>query len=94
LNATSTSEERSNAWYNLAGFLSTTNSPADVERSLRESIAAAPNWYKPHWVLAQLYVLEKRLDDARREAEIAVQCNGKAPELLNTLENIRSAQGH
>jgi O-antigen ligase len=94
LNATHTSEERSNAWYNLAGFLATTDSPADVERSLRESIAAAPNWYKPHWVLAQLYLVQKRLDDAQREAEIAVQCNGKAPEVLNTLENIRTAQRH
>jgi hypothetical protein len=94
LNATRSSEELSNAWYNLAGFLSTTNSPADVERSLRESIAAAPNWYKPHWVLAQLYLAEKRLDDAQREAEIAVGCNGKAPEVLYTLENIRSAQRH
>src|SRR5206468_1078549 len=43
LNATRTSEERANAWYNMAGFLATTNSQADVERSLRESIAAAPN---------------------------------------------------
>jgi hypothetical protein len=94
LNATRTSEERSGAWYNMAGFLSTTNSPTDVERSLRESIAAAPNWYKPHWVLAQLYLAEKRLDDAQREAEIALSCNGKAPEILNTVENIHSAQRH
>jgi hypothetical protein len=94
LNATRTSEELSNAWYNLAGFLATTNSPHDVERSLRESIAAAPNWYKPHWVLAQLYLLEKRLDDAQREAEVALSCNRKAPEILNTVENIRAAQRH
>ena len=94
LNATHASEEMANAWYNLAAFLSMTNSPVDVERSLREAIAAAPNWYKPHWVLAQLLVTEHRLDDARHEAEIAVDCNGKAPEILHTLENIRAAQRH
>jgi len=94
LNATHASEEMANAWYNLAAFLSITNSPPDVERSLREAIAAAPNWYKPHWVLAQLLISEHRLDDARHEAEIAVDCNGKAPELLHTLENIRAAQRH
>ncbi len=94
LNATRTSEEPSNAWYNLAGFLSTTNSPADVERSLHESIAAAPNWYKPHWILAQLYFGEHRLDEARSEAETALRCNEKDPELLYTLENIRVAQRH
>jgi predicted Zn-dependent protease len=94
LNATRTSEERSNAWYNLAGFLSATNSPADVERSLRESINAAPNWYKPHWILAQLYLAEKRLDDAQHEAETALACNGKAPEVLSTFENIRAARRH
>jgi O-antigen ligase len=92
LNATRTSEEPPNAWYNLAAFLSMTNAPADVERSLREAIQAAPNWYKPHWVLAQLLVAEQRLDEARSEAEIAVKCNFKEPELLHTLENIRAAQ--
>jgi O-antigen ligase len=94
LSATHGSEEMANAWYNLAGFLSMTHSPPDVERSLREAIDAAPNWYKPHWVLAQLLVTEHRLDDARHEAEIAVSCNGKAPEVLYTLENIRAAQRH
>jgi len=92
LNATRTSEEPPNAWYNLAAFLSMTNTPADVERSLREAIRAAPYWYKPHWVLAQLLVAEHRLDEARHEAEIAVECNLKEPELLHTLENIRAAQ--
>jgi O-antigen ligase len=90
--ATRNSEDPPNAWYNLAAFLSITSSPADVERSLRESIRAAPHWYKPHWVLAQLLVAERRLDEARREAEIAVECNQNEPELINTLEKIRAAQ--
>lgn len=92
LNATWMSEETANAWFNLAGFLSLTNSPADVERSLREAIRSAPYWYKPHWLLAQVLVAEHRLDEAGREAETAVNCNLRQPELLHTLENIRAAQ--
>lgn len=92
LSATRTSDEPANAWYNLAAFLSLTNSPADVERSLQNAISAAPNWYKPHWVLAQLYIAEHRLEPARHEAEIAQKCNDKAPEVLRTVENIRAAQ--
>ena len=94
LNATRTSEQRSNAWYNMAVFLSTTGSPSDVEHALQESIAAAPNWYQPHWKLAQLYQAESRLEDARREAETAFSCNGRSPEILSTLENIRAVQRH
>ena len=94
LDATRTSEEPANAWYNFAAFASMSNAPAQVEHGLNESIEAAPNWYKPHWVLAQLYVAEHRLADAQREAELAVKCNDKAPEVLRTLENIRAAQRH
>lgn len=89
-----TSEETANAWYNLAAFMSLTNSAPDVERSLRQAIAAAPAWYKPHWILAQLLVTERRMDDARREAELAYARNGTAPEVRRTLENIRAVQGH
>jgi hypothetical protein len=87
-----TSDEPANAWYNLAAFESLTNSAPDVERSLQYSIAAAPNWYKPHWVLAQLYVAEHRMQDARKEAEIAADLNGKEPQVARTLEKIRDAE--
>lgn len=87
-------DEPPNAWYNLAMFLAIGNSQTDVERSLHEAIAAAPNWYKPHWVLAQLLAAEHRLDEARRESEFAYTCNSKEPAVLNTLENIRAAQRH
>ena len=94
ISATKTSEESPNAWYNLAAFLSMTSRPPAVERSLREAIQAAPYWYKPHWVLAQLLAAEHRLGPAQGEAEIAIKCNDKAPELIHTLENIRAAQRH
>jgi hypothetical protein len=90
--ATATSEEKQNAWFNLAAMLSPRNDPASVERCLRRSIAAAPNWYKPHWALAKVLLLENRPGESRSEADTAIACNGRRPELLRTLDVIRAAQ--
>ncbi len=87
-----TSEEKQNAYYNLAALLAVENNASDVERSLREAIHAAPRWYKPHWALARVLMLEGKLPESRREAELAVSCNARAPEILKTLETVRSAQ--
>ena len=57
--ATRTSEDRDNAWYNLATLFAANNDAASVERSLRNAIAWAPNWFKPHWTLAQLLELDE-----------------------------------
>lgn len=90
--AAAVSEEKQNAWFNLAAVLSAQNDPTIVERSLRKAIAAAPNWYKPHWALAKVLLLENRPGESRREADAAIACNGRAPELLRTLDIIRAAQ--
>ena len=62
--AASTSEDRQNAWYNLAELFARQNDPVDMERSLRTAIAWAPNWFKPHWSLAQLLEIAGRHDEA------------------------------
>ena len=90
--AVTTSEERQNAFYNLAIFFATQNDSANVERSLRNAIVWAPNWFKPHWTLAKLYSTQKRLQEAEREAQLAVELNGgKDEEVTRTLNDIRSA---
>ena len=86
------SEQPANAWYNMAAFLALTNSATDVEHSLRNAIAVAPNWYKPHWVLAQLLEREQRLDEACREAETAAKLNPNEPRLNAAVEKLRAAQ--
>ena len=87
-----TSEERQNAFYNLAIFFATQNDSANVERSLRNAIVWAPNWFKPHWTLAKLYSTQKRLQEAEHEAQLAVELNGgKDEEVTQTLNDIRSA---
>ncbi len=76
LRATNTSEEPFNAWYNLSALYAGQNDFADTEKSLRAAIAARPNWFKPHWTLAQVLHLEGRMTEALYEAELAVDLNG------------------
>ena len=67
------------------------NDSAAVERDLRASIAARPNWFKPHWTLARLLALESRRDEAEREAALAVTLDGgKDAEVTQTLAEIRT----
>jgi hypothetical protein len=90
--AVSTSEESQNAFYNLAIFFATQNDAANVERSLRNAILWAPNWFKPHWTLSKLYSTQQRLQEAETEARLAVELNGgKDREVTQTLSDIRSA---
>lgn len=92
LRATRTAEDPFNAWYNLSALYAAQNDYADTEESLRAAIAARPNWYKPHWTLAQVLRLEGRVAEAQREAEIAADRNGgQHPEVAQTLREIRAA---
>src|ERR1017187_511265 len=88
--ATEAAEDPFNAWYNMATLYASQNDSQGTERSLRAALGANPNWFKPHWTLAQLLRLEHRLDDAEREAAVAVELDaGKNPEVAQTLSEIR-----
>ncbi|HLJ14500.1 MAG TPA: O-antigen ligase family protein [Bryobacteraceae bacterium] len=69
-------EDRQNAWYNLAILLAGQGDTGAVERSLHNAIAWAPNWFKPHWTLAQLLELTGRHKQALAEAAAAVERDG------------------
>jgi O-antigen ligase len=91
--ATRTAEDRENAWYNLAILLAATNDPASVERSLRNAIAWAPNWFKPHWTLAQVLELENRHEQALSQAAEAADLDaGHDPEVLETWKRLQEIQ--
>jgi len=93
--ATRTSEDRMNAWYNLAALYATRNDAGAVERSLRASITVAPNWFKPHWVLAQVLSAARRPQEAAAEAVVAADLDGgKHPEVNRTLDQIRAASNN
>ena len=89
LRATRTGENPQNAWYHVATLRAAVNDFAGTERSLHEAIAAAPNWFKPHWTLARLLSMAGRTNEARTEAAAAAQLNRKDPEVARTLAEIR-----
>jgi len=88
--ATSTADDRQNAWYNLAMLFAAENDTVSVERSLRNAIAWAPNWFKPHWTLAQLLEITGRNQEALSEAAAAVERDGgHDPEVTETLRKLQ-----
>jgi O-antigen ligase len=87
--ATGTSEDRQNAWYNLASLLASQNDAAGVERCLRNAIAWAPNWFKPHWTLAQVLEVTGRHEEGLAEAAAAVERDGgHDPEVSDTWKRL------
>jgi O-antigen ligase len=89
--AVETADDPHNAWYNLAVFFGMQNDRAGAERALRRAIEKSPNWYKPHWMLAQLLQTTSRLPEAAIEAQRAAILNaGKTPEVSRTNDQIRA----
>lgn len=83
--ATTTADNPPNAWYNLAILLGNGNDAAAVERALGASAALAPNWFKPHLALSNLFALTGRLPEARSEAARAYLLDaGKDREVAET----------
>jgi len=75
-NAPESADDPQNAWVNLAALQATVNDVEGVERSLRAATQAAPNWYKPHWLLAQVLDRLGRKAEAREEAGLAFDRDG------------------
>jgi hypothetical protein len=88
-NAAGRSEQRQNAWYSLAALFAAQGDSASVERCLRNAIQWAPNWFKPHWTLAQFLELNHRHGEAVVEAASALDRNGgKNAEVVLTWKKI------
>jgi hypothetical protein len=89
--AAARSEQRANAWYNLAAFYAVRNDFPRTEESLRAAIEWAPRWYKPRWMLAQVLSQAGRLAEAEVQARRAVELYPNAPpEIRNTWEQLRA----
>jgi O-antigen ligase len=88
--AVATSDNPANAAYNLAALHAAANDLARTEESLRIAISKAPNWFKPHWMLARVLALAGRLEEAEASAAAALERNGHVnPEVLQTLNEIK-----
>ena len=91
LRATQSDEAPFNAWYSLSELRAAEGDAAGMEQALRNAINAHPNWFKPHWALAQLLMLEHRRTGAQTEARTAESLDaGKHPEVLQTLQLAKS----
>ena len=85
IRAVRNADDRQNAWYNLALLLAEQNDAPGAERALRNAIAWAPHWFKPHWALARLLALSGRGAEATEEARLAFQYDGgHDPEVSET----------
>jgi O-antigen ligase len=91
IRAVGNAEDRQNAWYNLAVLLAQLNDAAGTERALRNAIAWAPNWFKPHWALAKLLAISGHSSEALEEARIAVERDGgRDQEVAETWQQLQS----
>jgi O-antigen ligase len=70
-------EERFSAEYQAAILRVAAGDVSGAEARTRETIAMAPNWYKPHLLLAQILQATGRNDEAAREAQIAADLGWK-----------------
>lgn len=87
--ATRTAESPFSAWYSLSALRASQNDAAGTEFCLRSAIEAHPNWFKPHWILAEVLHAEGRNEEARREALTATDLDGeKHPEVARALHEI------
>jgi hypothetical protein len=85
--AISTADNPPNAWYNLGMFSAEQNDASKVEVSLRTAASLAPNWFKPHWSLANLLAVTGRRADAQSEAQRALLLDaGKDDEVRRTVQ--------
>ena len=90
IRATKGAEDRHNAFYNLASLYAFNNNPRDAERSLRSAIEVAPNWFKPHWMLARVLNLKGQHGEAWKEAQAAMERGGsKLAEVVETLRPLK-----
>src|SRR6185436_10477535 len=87
--STQTAEDPHNAWYSLATLHARQNDYQRTEQCLRAAIASSPNWFKPHWMLAQTLMSRGRREEALGEARRAAELNGgKNPEVAAVVEKL------
>ena len=92
MRAVESSDDKQNAFYNLAALFASRNDAGNVERSLRFSSLWAPAWFKPHWALARVLLATGHVGEAGQEAARAADLNGRRNvEVLQTLQEVSVA---
>jgi len=83
--APQSADDPMNAYVNLASFYAAEGDAANVERNLRASMEAAPNWFQPHRLLARVLDLEGRRREAAEEAQAAAERNSSRNREANAI---------
>jgi O-antigen ligase len=87
--ATVTADNPPNAWYNLAMFAAAHNDGKGTEKALRTAAELAPNWFRPHWALANFLTLSGRKSEAvveiDRAALLGASKGRQVPDSLRTV---------
>jgi O-antigen ligase len=87
--AVDTADDVASAWYNLAEFTAAVNDLPHTRAALERARTLAPQWFKPHWMLARLQMLTGDRVHAREEAERAVSLDHyKDAEVTQTRDQI------
>jgi O-antigen ligase len=77
--AESRSEEPFSAAYQSSVLAVAAGDLTRAESKARDGIELAPNWYKPHLLLAQILEIMGRKDEAAEQAQISAQLGWKRP---------------
>jgi O-antigen ligase len=91
--ATETADNPPNAWYNLAMFAAAHNDGRGTEKALRTAADIAPNWFRPHWALANYLMLSGRKAEASVEINRAALLGaGKIQQVTDSVRTIAQAR--
>jgi O-antigen ligase len=84
-----TDDDVANAWYNLAMLSAAQKDLAGTRQGLLEATRASPNWFKPHWTLANLLTQSGEMAQAKAQAERAAFLDSnRDPEVVETLTKL------
>ena len=65
-------EDRLLATYNRAVLCALAGDIGEADQMAQDTQARAPNWYQPHWVLSRLLLQQGKIEEARRQGELAL----------------------
>jgi hypothetical protein len=84
-----TDDDLSNAWYNIAMLSAAQRDLEGTRRGLVAASKASPNWFKPHWTLANLLSQTGETAEAKAQASRAAYLDSnRDPEVVETLAKL------
>ncbi|HVV47614.1 MAG TPA: O-antigen ligase family protein, partial [Bryobacteraceae bacterium] len=87
--ALKTDDDIANAWYNLAMLSAVQKNLNGTREGLLEASRASPNWFKPHWTLANLLLQSGEKTQAKAQAaRAAFLDSNRDPEVVETLTKL------